>query len=68
MIGEKLAEFMATYNKYLNDYSDEAREFFRNFDLELAKAFMSDFPESSISVSKIILAVHNIGEIKVKIE
>ena len=68
MMCKRLAEFMATYNKYCNDYSDEAAEFFQTFELELAKAFMLDFPDSSVRVAKIILAIHDIEEIKIKIE
>ena len=69
MIGKRLAEFMATYKKYAEDCgAPGAEEFFRTFELELAKAFMLDFPDSSVRVAKIILAMHDVEEIKVKIE
>lgn len=69
MTGKRLAKFMATYSKYAEDpYVEGGREFFQTYELELAKAFMLDFPDSSIRVAKIILAMKDIGEIKVKIE
>lgn len=69
MEGKRLAEIIEKYNQYIRDYEQEGfREFFDTFELEFAKAFMLDFPDSSIRVSKIILAMHDVGEIKIKIE
>ena len=65
---KKLRELIEKYNSYFHVYTDESADFFNTFDLELAKAFMLDFPDSSIRVAKIILAMKDIGEIKVKIE
>ena len=67
--GKRLMEFIEKFNTLAEDQStNEAREFFRTYELEMAKAFMGDFPDASIRVSKIILALKDIGDIKVKFE
>ena len=64
-----LKKFIDDLNKHAymeNPVVDEA--FFDNFELDMARAFILDSPDVSVKVSKIILALKNIGDIRVKIE
>ena len=66
---KKLTEFIEKFNEYASDgNSKEAREFFDVYELELAKALLLDFSDASIKASKIILALKDISDIKIKIE
>ena len=47
---------------------DEDIEFFDTWELEMAKAFLRDFSDGAVRVSKIILALKDVGDIKIKIE
>lgn len=67
--GKRLIEFVEKFNTHamnINPYED--REFFEAYELEFAKAFLLDFPDASIRVSKIILALKDINDIKIKVE
>ena len=68
--GKRLMEFLEKLNTYAKaDYGcKEAEEFFRIYELEFAKALFLDFPDQSVKASKIILALNDIGDIKIKIE
>lgn len=68
--GKRLMEFIEKFNTYARSgYGcKEAEEFFRIYELELAKALFLDFPEQSIKISKMILALNDISDIKIKFE
>lgn len=68
MYCERLSKFIEDFNTHAETYNDEGREFFETFELDMAKVFLLDLPESAIRVSKIILALNDINDIKVKIE
>lgn len=66
---ERLAKFIEDFNNhaYMTN-PDEDAEFFDTWELEMAKALLHYYPEGAIRVSKIILALKDVGDIKVKIE
>ena len=69
MYWKKVAEFIKEFNEHChmkNPKEDE--EFFDTWELDMAKALLNDFPDNMIRVSKIILALKDIGDIKIKIE
>lgn len=68
MYFERLSKFIEDFNAHAESYNDEAQEFFKTCELDMARAFLLDLPESAIRVSKIILALQDINDIKVKIE
>ena len=63
-----LTEFIDEFNEhcYMGNESDKA--FFDIWELEMAKAFVRDYPEGAVRVSKIILALKDVNEVKIKIE
>lgn len=64
---KRMTEFIEKYNAC--DMFDEANwEFLGTCELEMAKAFLLDAPEMSVRVSKIILALKDVNEIKIKVE
>lgn len=64
-----LAKFIEEFNShaYMKN-PEEDGEFFDTWELEMAKAFLRDFPDGAIRVSKIILALKDINNIKIKVE
>ena len=66
---EELTKFIDEFNEHACMLNPEVDgEFFDMCELEMAKACLHDCPEVAVRVSKIILAVKDIGDIKVKIE
>ena len=66
---ENLREFTSKFIENVCDYTtEEAREFFKIYEIELAKALMLDFPKESPRVAKIILALKDMDKINIKIE
>ena len=64
----ELHEFIEEFNKHSFMESTEDRDFFDAWELKMAKAFLHDSPEASVRISKIILALKDINDVKVKIE
>lgn len=66
---KRLAAFIESYDKhaYMNN-PDGDREFFDTWELEMAKAFLQDYSDGAVRISKIILALKDIEDIKIKIE
>ena len=46
---------------------EEDCEFFETWELEMAKALLHDYPEGAVRVAKVILAVKDINDVKIKI-
>jgi hypothetical protein len=66
---KKMTEFIEKFNAFAKDWPNkECDEFFEICELEMAKAFLSDSPEVAVRVSKIILALKDVNEIKIKVE
>lgn len=66
---EELSKFIDEFNsRCKNGYSDENKEFFDFCELEMAKAFLCDYSEMAVRVSKMILALKDVNDIKIKIE
>lgn len=64
-----LTEFIEEYNNHArSDYPQIDREFFDAWELKMAKAFLDENPEAAVRVSKIILALKDVGDIKIRIE
>lgn len=65
----KLTEFIEEYNEHAYMKHPEIdSNFFDAWELKMAKALLDEYPEGAIRVSKIILALKDIGDIKVRIE
>lgn len=66
---EIIEKFDDVANKFVEGkYTKEDENFLDTFDLDMAKAFYLDEPHGAVRVAKMILALKEIGEIKVKIE
>ena len=64
-----MTKFIEKFNALAEDWpNEEYNEFFETCELEMAKAFLLDSPEMSVRVSKIILALKDVNDIKIKIE
>ena len=64
-----LSAFIEAFNKHSKGEDFEADSaFFDVCELELVKAFMADNRKLAIRVSKIILALNDVNEIKIKVE
>ena len=65
----KLTEFIEEFNKHAHMRHPEIdSDFFDGCELKMAKAFLDGYPEIAVRVSKIILALKDVGDIKIKIE
>ena len=65
----RLTEFIKEFEKHCDMYNlEEDKEFFDVWELEMAKALLRDSPEASVRISKIILALKDVVDIKIKIE
>lgn len=65
----QLSKFIEECNKHAcMKNPEEDAEWFCTWELDMAKAFLSDSPDGSIRVAKIILALKDIGDIRIKIE
>ena len=65
----RLTEFIEEYNEHA--YMKNPRidsDFFDAWELKMAKAFLDEYPEAAVRVSKKILALKDIGDIKIRIE
>lgn len=64
----RLKQFIKEFEEhgYMRN-SEEDSEFFETWELEMAKAFLHDCPEAAVRVSKVILAIKDINDIKIKI-
>ena len=65
----KLNQFIKEFNEHAymrNPGEDE--KFFDCWELNMAKALIDDAPTHSVRIAKIILALKDIGDIKIKIE
>lgn len=68
---KRLAAFIENYDKHAHmNNPDEDGEFFDTWELEMAKAFLLDCSNcnAAVRISKIILALKDVGDIKIKIE
>lgn len=66
---KRMTEFIEKFNALAEDWSNkEHNEFFETCELEMAKAFLLDSPEMSVRVSKIILALKDVNDIRIKVE
>lgn len=65
----RLTQFIKKFENhaYMKNEKEDI-EFFDAWELEMAKAFLNDCPEGAIRVSKIILALKDVGDIKIKID
>jgi hypothetical protein len=65
----RLAKFIEDFNNHAcMKNPDEDGEFLNVWELEMAKAFVSDWPQGAVRVSKIILALKDVNDIKIKID
>lgn len=66
---KRLTAFIENYDKHAYmDNPDEDGKFFDTWELEMAKAFLQDYSDGAVRISKIILALKDIEDIKIKIE
>lgn len=65
----KLAKYIQEFDKhsYMKNPKEDL-DFFDTWELDMAKSFVCDNSEGAIRISKIILALNDIDEIKIKIE
>lgn len=65
---ERLYKFIRDFNEhcYMRN-QEEDYEFLETWELEMAKAFLHDCPEAAVRIAKVILAVKNIDDVKIKI-
>lgn len=65
----KLTQFIKKFEDYaFMKNPRESEEFFDTWELEMAKALLTDCPDGVVRVSKIILALKDVGDIKIKID
>jgi hypothetical protein len=65
---ERLYKFIIGFNEHVKMIKpEEDYELFETWELDMAKAFLHDCPEAAIRIAKIILAVKDINDVKVKI-
>lgn len=65
--GERTVDFIKQFNEYARDPDNAPSEYFETCELDMAKALMYDFPVSSVRIAKIILAIKDVSDVKVKI-
>lgn len=66
---KRLSKFIEDFNSHAcMTITNEDEEFFDTWELEMAKAFLRDYPEGAVRVSKIILAFKDVSDIKIKID
>lgn len=69
MYFKKLSKFIEHFNIHAEmKNQEEDAEFFDTWELEMAKALLLDEPEGAVRISKIILMLKDIGNVKIKIE
>ena len=69
MYFEKLSRFIEDFNSHAEMKNfEEDKVFFETYELDMAKAFLLDESEVAVRVSKIILALKDVNDIKIKIE
>lgn len=69
MYFKRLLKFIEDFNAHAEMRNlDEDKAFFETCELDMAKAFFLSEPETAIKVSKIILALKDVNDIKIKIE
>lgn len=69
-------EFWTRLKQFIEKFEDyafmknpkESEEFFYTWELEMAKALLTDCTDGAVRVSKIILALKDVGDIKIKID
>lgn len=69
-------EYWVRLNKFIKKFENHAymrnpeedEEFFNTWELDMAKALLSDSPDCIVRVAKMILALKYIEDIKIKIE
>ena len=65
----KLIKFIEKFENHgLMENIEEDGEFFDTWELEMAKALLTDSPDGAVRIAKIILALKDINGIKIKIE
>lgn len=65
----RLNQFIKEFEEHASMHNpDEDQEFFDTWELDMAKALLADCPESAIRVSKIILALKDVNNVRVRIE
>lgn len=65
----RLTQFINKFEHHANMKNEkEDMEFFDAWELEMAKALLNDCTDGAIRVSKIILALKDVGDIKIKID
>lgn len=65
----RLTEFIREFNEHAcMSFPEEDEEFFDAYELKMAKAFLRDSSGTAVRVAKIILALKDISDIKIKIE
>ena len=66
---ENLTSFIADFNNHICGRNlEEDMKFFDLCELEMAKAFLHDNETIAVRVSKIILALKDVNDIKIKIQ
>lgn len=62
---ENLYKFIRDFNEhsYMRNQKEDYK-FFKAWELEMAKAFLHDYPEGAIRVAKVILAAKDINDVK----
>lgn len=65
----RLNQFIKKFEEHSNmNNPEEDEEFFDTWELDMAKALLNDSPDCIVRVAKIILALKDINDIKIKIE
>lgn len=65
----RLIQFIEKFeNHKLMKSPEEDGEFFDTWELEMAKALLTDSPDGAVRIAKIIFALKDISDIKIKIE
>lgn len=66
---KELTKFIEKFNSHVDmENLEEDIEFLETWELDMAKALLKDDPETSVKISKIILASKGISDINIKIE
>lgn len=66
---KKLSQFIKEFDKhaYMNNPKED-NEFFDCWELNMAKALLDDAPTQSVRIAKIILALKDVSDIRIKID
>lgn len=66
---ERLYKFIEDFNCHAKmQIQEEDSCFFETWELEMAKAMLRDYSDGAVRVSKIILALKDVNDIKIKID